>query len=392
MRSRRALWLLLAVIALAAVGLVALQLEKEEITLPVPASGPAATNAWYGVERLLGARGVPTTSVPLLRELPETNAAILLFSRGQTDGQIARLRAWVEQGGHLLVVADPRDLERQAEADTEVVLLDRLLMELGVMWLSGGDPPVFGATSFAPPQGGPSLTIEALPSWVRAAPFSSPQLWPEPTGSAEAPAAAPMLRLAVGAGWVTVLPSAEFLDNDHLGERDHALLLWSLLQRDGPPAAALLVYRDQPPSLWALIFQHADAVLWSGATLLALWLWGASLRFGPPLPEPAPARRSLVEHVLAVGEYLWRQQHHAVLLRSARRRVLRRVLGLDAAGPPGLAVIESVAAETGVEPELVREALHGGGPHDPELFLRAVRALERLRRGGPIISKDENIS
>lgn len=387
--DQRGLKVLLVVIAVAVAGLIASMMEKTEISIPVGASGQALVNDWYAVELFLEGRGVPVESVTRIQELPPVDHAILLFARGQTQPQIERLEAWVRAGGHLVAVIDPVAVEEWLEEADEdnpsasVPVEDPLAALAGVSAVSALRSTV-EPLSLQPPQGSPSLEVDAPERW-----FFLLQGWMLlwPTFTELAPGAygttlAPYARAAWDQGWVTLLPSTRPFENTRVGERDHAAFLWALLQRNGPPAGVTLVYRHQPPSLWALLGRHGWMVLVSGAALLALWLWSALPRFGPLLPDPPPARRSLLEHVIATGEYLWRHGHHGLLLKSARRSVLRQALG-NQAPAHGLAVIEAVSAETGLEPELVRIALYGGGSDDPDSFFQAVAALERVRRGQP---------
>lgn len=375
--------MLVAVLALAVLALFATRLEKKSIDLPVPASGPAAANPWYGVEQLLDRMNVATTSLPGLRDLPPADQPILLFARGQTGSQTDRLLAWVQGGGHLILVVDPRALDDMDEVEGKTVggSEDPLASAAGLRKILPGTSGVSTGLDIEPPQGPPTLSIDRPDYRLYLQPGTT-VLWPAQTDADAGPLGSrtePMARVAVGLGWITLLSSAEIFDNDHIGQRDHAMLLWSLVQRGGAPVSALIVFRDQPPTIWSLLWANAWTVVIGAGVLLVVWLWSATGRFGPLLPEPAASRRSLVEHIAATGAYLWEHERHLVLLNSARRAALSR-LGLDPRAPPGQAVIEAVAHETGATADEVREALHGGGPHEPTVFLRAVRALERLRR------------
>ncbi len=383
MRDSRSIWVLVVLLALLAAGLLTMLIEKTEITIPVPPTGRAAANDWYGVERLLSEQGVDATSAPGAKDLPPQDHVILLFARGQTSQQVERLLNWVEDGGHLIATMEPRVVS-EAASDEVLELEDSDDEILAALELTSAEALAGALETVAviPPQGGEALSVTAPEIQVKLSDWL-PCLWTEAGAPVET--ICPMssfVRVPYGDGWITLLPEASFLDNFNLGEHDNALFLWTLVQRGGPPAGALVVYRDQPPSLWALIGQHAWPLLVAGATLLALWLWSALPRFGPVLVDPPPARRSLVEHVLASGEHLWRREHQDLLLKSARRQVLRSTLGLGANdGKAGLAMIEAVSAETGASADEVREALYGGGTHDPDIFLRAMTALQRVRRG-----------
>ena len=70
---------------------------------------------------------------------------------------------------------------------------------------------------------------------------------------------------------------------------------------------------------------NAWAPLTGGAIALLLWMWRVTPRFGPVLPDPERARRSLLHHLRASGRFLWSNGHANRLLESSREACLRRV-------------------------------------------------------------------
>jgi hypothetical protein len=122
---------------------------------------------------------------------------------------------------------------------------------------------------------------------------------------------------------VTVLPSFAFLMNRSIGEFDHAEFGWRLgAGRDGARPVMLFLKMDSPPFLdW--LWREAWTVVIAAAMLLALWLARIVPRFGPLAPDPAPVRRSLLEHIVASGRFLWSRGQAAYLLEALRERVWR---------------------------------------------------------------------
>lgn len=422
----RWMWAALGLLFVAAIAWSARGLSWTEEEVSVGASGPARRNPWYAAELLLSARGVPAESSEALTDLPPTDHVILWMARQPSSEPLGRLEGWVRSGGHLIAAlplgsaleahklrqvevdtaSPPEDeapVEEQAEQAADEEAADEEVsdtgdaapppLQLGDVAPVELDDPVLaltGAGAFAvglelgnqaslvPPQGGDRLSIEGLP-WLRLTPLGAARLWPTPDPEGPGGTFTPILRVKVDQGWVTLLVSSRPFNNAHLGEADHAALLLSLVQREGVAGARLIVSAE-PPSIWALLASHAWPALLSGGALLGLWLWATLPGFGPLLPDPSPHRRSLVEHVIATGQLLWRLDRGDVLLRSARRAALREAAGVSdlPVGPVASSVIEAVSAETGLSADALREALRPGDT-DPDSFLRSAAALAALR-------------
>ena len=128
-----------------------------------------------------------------------------------------------------------------------------------------------------------------------------------------------------GAGRIVVLQDLTFLHNEEVGDLDHVEMLLQLLDFGGRREGVLLVYNWGRDSLSTLIWKHGWLPLVAGAFCAAAMVWRRAFRTGPMAPDPPPGRRSLMEHVEAVGVFLWRNRGEATLLDSARVPVLRRV-------------------------------------------------------------------
>jgi hypothetical protein len=123
-----------------------------------------------------------------------------------------------------------------------------------------------------------------------------------------------------GKGRVTVLPSVAFLRNTLIGNYDHSELGWRLVAAQ--PTVTLYLRMTSPPLLeW--VRRDAWPVLAAAALLLALWLARIMPRFGPLVPDAPPPRRSLLEHVVASGRYLWSRGAGAELVEAVRERAAR---------------------------------------------------------------------
>ena len=136
-----------------------------------------------------------------------------------------------------------------------------------------------------------------------------------------------------------------------------------------------------PRSLWGWLGTRAWPVLAALAVLALAGLWAAAPRFGPAIPEPDPARRSLLEHLDASGRYQWQTGRGEPLLRASREAFRQRLgrlhpgwlqLAPDALG-------ERLAGHSGLDPGRIRRALLAPAP-TPRRFLEAIQTLHRLSR------------
>ena len=135
-------------------------------------------------------------------------------------------------------------------------------------------------------------------------------------------------------GYVTILSDLAFIENNKIGEYDHAQFLWHLVTSE---LAAKRVFflqknpiiddndKNEFPSLWSVLWTNMSSVIISGLLLLLFWLWTTSHRFGSLLPEPPRSRRRLLEHIEASGQFLWKQDQAVRLLATERKALLKRI-------------------------------------------------------------------
>jgi hypothetical protein len=114
---------------------------------------------------------------------------------------------------------------------------------------------------------------------------------------------------------------------------------------------------------------------------LALALWRVTLRFGPLQPDPAPDRRSLLEHLSAMGRFYSLQRQLAKLLQILRQDGLDLLAARapETRGQDGAARLKTAARLTGLRPRELLQAFTGAvaTPHE---FTLAVRVLAAFRR------------
>ena len=196
------------------------------------------------------------------------------------------------------------------------------------------------------------------------------------------------LTVAEGRGRVTVLTDRDFMFNNALETADHADVLMAIIglnDADRRPTRVIFVPREDVDNVVILTWRVAWAVLLVLLLWLALWLWRASSRFGPIVATAALARRSVAEHIRAVGEFLWRHKHQDTLWRAAHRVAERRVAKtMPVASFKDATTHENaLARRTGVAtPALVRVLGAGAAAAAPTRaeFATTIAILEKIRK------------
>jgi hypothetical protein len=291
------------------------------------------------------------------------SGTLLLADRSDVTPPLAHaLHEWVRHGGHLVIAAE-HTLPR-----------DPLLQELGIT--------VQGRRKdFSPPQ---AQEIE-LPdgSRVQAAIPRSPTVYVEDERvdwRYESNSALLMVQFTEGRGHVTVMSSFAPFSNRAIARHQHADLLWHLASQNGGGSQVWLVRRLQTQSLLEWLIENALPALIALGILLSVALWHVVPRFGPLVPNVAPDRRSLNEHLAAMGRFYSSQHQLAALIQTLRQDALD---ALAARAPEtrlqdGAARLKTAARVSGLRP---RELLHAftNAISTPREFAGAVRVLREFR-------------
>ena len=391
-RNGRLVGVAVLVVALVLVLLVAWfrhTFHRVEKTLYLPPTGEAAYNPLYALSKTLEADGVKVNARQRL--LLDDNAlaptdTLLLFNDPRTlsPPDAERLLDWVEGGGHLLVrtpLYSPGEDVAGPDAP-RVPLLDRLSV-----WLVEESP---GCVDFQVE--GEDHHVEFCTGRRFAFEGVVPELaW------GDLQAGYVYARLARGRGHVDLLADFDFMTNTASrplarqamdvppdgGLRDgpHRALARQVLAPNYGLGTVHLVYAAQMPSLWRTVLLRGWMV-WAPLLLaLAAWLWMRMQRFGPPVPAPAAERRSLLEHVRASGEHLYRYGRGVMLYAAVRQAFLARLRRRDAvaAALSGEPQVAAIAERTGLPADRIRTALHAPASHDRQAFRDRIALLIHLR-------------
>jgi hypothetical protein len=330
-------------------------------------SGEARVNGLLAARMLLtrmGSRVLESSDLARLGQFAADGTVFLAADRKDMDPASAtRLLDWVSDGGRLVVAAQ-RNLTR-----------DPLMEALGVTVkddeLRKSDPK---AEEVELPDG-MRLRVEVLPS-ARLYDNDNAASWRH-----ESQGAIRMLQIPYDDGFVTVLSTFRPFNNRAIGRLDHAELLWHLASDGGRPVEVWLVRHLDAPSLPQWLVKNALPCMVALGVFLALALWRAIPRFGPLQPNPTPDRRSLVEHLAAMGRFYSMQRQLPKLIRAVRQDGLE-LLGSRAPetrGQDGAARLKSAARLTGLRPRELLQAFTAPvtTPHE---FILAVRVLAAFRQ------------
>lgn len=211
------------------------------------------------------------------------------------------------------------------------------------------------------------------------------------------------MQFEAGAGTISVLVHTRIWQNDAIGRLDHAYLLWSLAGPVNQPIA--LLHGRRMPSLFSLIMKYLPEFVVAGLCLMLAHFLRRAWRFGPRIVATYGVRRSLLEHVVASGVFLWEQGAQGALLDPLRRSVqhllmLRMGQGFDASTEKDWARIypELLPKLNTSDQKVLREALmrvpvpqakplKAGGERENALqplsaadFYKQVRLLQTLRK------------
>ncbi len=355
--------------------------EVVDVVVQVPASGAARSNPYYAAERYLEALEVKTETSWSPPTDPKQNLGLLFFfapKRHPLPRRDQALLNWVEQGGHLVVVA------RQPEPG-ESYVEDPLTEPFGIRASEGAKTKVVTNPAGGSGDRDPQLELEFLGDYWLADSGGSDEgerCWEYSVlGQLRA------VGFQRGKGLVTILSEASFWKTDHLRQAEHARFLQQVarLRTDpnaAPPKRAIIVRGDSPPSLLSLLWNVAWPLILTLVIWLVLWLYTRTRRFGPILAAPNLDRRRLGEHLEAAGRFLWRHRAQASLIEPVREALLDRVRRRrpDWVHLPRDAQVEALAEQAEVHPREVEDALYGSPPRSPDRFTRSVTLLEILRR------------
>jgi hypothetical protein len=360
--------------------------ETEEVVVERGYRGEALRNPYLAAERVVRELGREVEARQVL-DVPDANVATVFVDAARLaypSGSEAAILDWARAGGHLVVTVFGG--ARPSFPDWRDTTEHPLLTELGVE--VSGEPAtsdesfagqredwdvrhyeVYGAGRFR------GLAVEVADEGRL---INGLAVDLEPDGRLVRNGRIAALTFPYGAGRATVLLNGSFASNLSIARADNALFLWQLVDDARPGSISFVEERDQ--TLLGLLWERAHLFVVAGLLLIVLWLWWLTLRFGPPVADPEPARHAFEDHVVAAGRFMRRYAGTAAIVEPLRRRALRAAeRGLFHA-PERTVLVESLAQRSGLDPERVEHVLFGQLTDDSNSLVAIARDLHQLER------------
>ncbi len=192
-----------------------------------------------------------------------------------------------------------------------------------------------------------------------------------------------LIQRSVGKGMITLVADLAMIENQLLRETDNAEILWYLVHsNEQAPRAIWLFHNNEMPSLLELMWKHGWAVMSSLMALLVFWLYQSLHRFGPLIPKQAIARRRLMEHIEASGQYFWKKKNKQILVDSTRQALNNRIGQLHPAwiNSDELGKIDHLSEMLELPTEQVKYLLFNNTFKQDEDFTKLIIKLESIRR------------
>ncbi len=343
--------------------------ERVEESVDLPRTGEARSNPLYVLKLSLLGDGVKAQARPRLQRerhrLGERDTVLLYDDpRSLTRADADALLAWVARGGHLLLRTPPSG---PLAEDAFIPVLSQL--DLAMMNERSQ------CVGWDVPREKPHVEFCGSRRFVPIGGASPVRRWgDEEQGYVYA-------RVPHGRGMVDVLGDFDFLDNDALKDASHVALARQLLAPNYRAGTVHLVHAAQMPSFWWVLLRESWMAWLPLLLALVAWLWRRAQRFGPLLPSPAAERRSLLEHIVASGEHVYRYGYGHVLHEAARNAFLARLRRRDprAAALAGETQALLLAQRFAMNPADVRDALSTPPVRDHAAFRSRIATLVRMR-------------
>jgi hypothetical protein len=385
----KSVWIIRVTITVMVVALavwIARNTYWDEVEIPMPAQGEAASNPFYTQQHLVEALGAHSLWQRVPGAIPPPQGVLVLsnFNWSLIDVRRERIQKWVEAGGRLVidrsVIGGEDELTRwtgisrysvvrrkpqsPGKADPDGPNADSDTPED----VSGNAGPTIGICGFNRYS---RLQSARKTSWT----LRSPKLGVQ------------AMRVALGKGSVTLVNSRPFTNSDLL-RCQHGLLFTRATQLHRGDDVWFIT-EDKGPSLLSVIWTTAAPVVLIGLALIALWLWRTGVRFGPVAAPTEAARRSLAEQILGTGQFTIRvgggSALHAAAVRALLETADRQIPGFARLGSEER--VAAIARLASVDAAELALAINRSGPQHTNELRQHLALLESVRR---IIAKNRN--
>lgn len=376
MKPQTALRLAVAAALVALIYWIAVHTYWTEITLPRAPTGAALSEPFYAAERLVRSLGA-RASYERLWKLPPENAVLVMayWDWDRSNAQRAQLQHWVESGGRLVAGSSfqsaafsnwsgitrryPKTASKHPSSWKRAACHE--VEESGVsLWPATAAPRHYEMCGL--------YGYSALAS-------THPPIWQ--VSDADGVQA---LRIRMGRGSVSVVNGEPFTYFRLLQGGNAALFVAATQLHSGDEI--YFVSDQNHASLIALTWRFGAPVIVLLLAALALALWRAAPRFGPAMPSPESARRSLGEQIRGTGSFLLRvgdgEALHAATVRALFAAAPRRISAFSSLSDSER--LDRLARETGFSAGALAAAVNHTGARRANELRSAIALLEAARR------------
>lgn len=360
----------LAVAAICVGGFLML-FKRESVTVSGYPTGEPAYNRFYALERTLADIGHASTgNVNLAQVLPFLRPGDTVVigedvSRIKYD-EAKKLAAWVRRGGHL--VFSPMDHD-----GSDVPLLQ----QLNVIIPSKNTYNCTKLWTNVPVGKGYEQQFMSLcgvgfklqPSYLGSTQVAIHDRYDDLA----------FARVSDGEGTISVINDLNAISGDKLRNYPEQEFAWRLLEPNMGQGHFYFFYELIGTSFWINLFLRGWPALLASLLLALGWMLMRSQRFGPLMPAPPAHRRALLEHIQAVGEFLFRRDGGRSLHRLACDAVIARLRRRDPAGAmlQDAELYDWLAQRSKLEAARIESAFRS--PANAAAFRVCITTLARIR-------------
>lgn len=336
-----------------------------EVEREIGYKGKARVNPWLAVERFCERWGWEPKPV-IAWTAPEWRDAVWIVPASilSNESFTRRMRDWIVDGGHLILLIEHTDAATNDWSVGHVTpVLEPALhdfLEGAGLVLDEDDAVDAGTVVF----GGMEFEVEAdSDASVKTA-----------GGTAGVFASS-----GYGDGRISVVTDGRIFRNRWIGDEQHAEFFSALLGATDH-GGVVGIMRGSGVSFFGLLRKHLWPVLIALGVLVLLWLWKSIPRFGPIEAVGGGAElRGYERHLEALGDFNWRLDKGAALLAPLRDRVVE--LGQHAserAGKRDEDLFQFLADRAGLTRERVFRAMAEAAPTDATVLTRSTADLQQL--------------
>ncbi len=331
--------------------------------------GRAKLDAYLAAGRFLERYGFQVTSEPGWPELDHGVAMLIVPAEViSTEAYVREVGEWVSRGGHMLCLVEYGESRHNdwsafggISADEEAVpeALGEWLDSAGVELEKAGEKLTAERIRY----NGTAYEVFAESRAAIAGGRDTRRVFRQ---------------IPHGEGLVTVMTDARPFRNRYIADHDHAALLLALAE-SSPYGGRVVIVRDAAISLWTLVWLHGRAGVIGLLAVTVFWLWKNMPRFGPlRREEERSALRDYDHHLEALGDFQWRLDKGAAMLRPLRDSILERAQHQAAVAHRGADLFEWIAQRADITRERAERAMTHERPPDQTSFTRLLADLQRI--------------